>query len=300
MQEYDVTLKLLLQQRARVTMQALTGTVIEKWLDVELPKVQNPRVDLLGEGVGGDLVHLELQSTNDQSMALRMAEYWLAVYRLLGRFPRQIVLYVGNAALKMERELRGPGGWFQFSAVDIRELDGERLLASEDIGDNVIAILAKLRDQRDAVRLILNRIAALPVQQKRLALDQLLILAGLRKLTEAVEQEVRAVPIQIDYMETRWSRATIGEAKKKAVKKAVKKVVRKVVKRGNSRSCGGKLKNALAPFPIGLMQSLPSALPLNLKNWACGYSMPRASKICLTRFVGFALYFQSAVNTLNS
>ena len=53
MQAYDVALKLLLQQSARLTMRQLTGAVIEKWLDVELPKVQNPRADILGETVDG-------------------------------------------------------------------------------------------------------------------------------------------------------------------------------------------------------------------------------------------------------
>ena len=87
MQEYDVALKLLLQQSARLTMLELTGTVIEKWLDVELPQVQNLRLDLLDQTAGGDLVHLELQSRNDPAMPLRMAEYCLGIYRLWGRFP---------------------------------------------------------------------------------------------------------------------------------------------------------------------------------------------------------------------
>jgi hypothetical protein len=52
----------------------LTSTAIEKWLDVELPKVQNIRVDLLGETGEASLVHLELQSRNDAAMPLRMAE----------------------------------------------------------------------------------------------------------------------------------------------------------------------------------------------------------------------------------
>ena len=52
-------------------MRELTGTAIVKWLDVELPKVQNLRLDLLGETITGDLVHLELQSGNNASMPLR-------------------------------------------------------------------------------------------------------------------------------------------------------------------------------------------------------------------------------------
>jgi hypothetical protein len=90
MHDYDVALKLLLQTSAHVTLRKLVGTDIVRWLDVELPKVQTRRADLLAETVEGDIVQLELQSTNDASMALRMGEYSFGVLRLFGRFPRQI------------------------------------------------------------------------------------------------------------------------------------------------------------------------------------------------------------------
>jgi len=96
-QDYDVTLKLLLRGSAKLTIRELTGAAVEEWLDVELPKVQNTRVDLLGQTNEGSLVHLELQSGNDATMPLRMAEYCLSVFRLLGTFPRQVLLYVGRA-----------------------------------------------------------------------------------------------------------------------------------------------------------------------------------------------------------
>src|SRR5579885_3660507 len=99
---YDVALKLLLQTSASRTISELTGTEITKWLDVEMPKVQNRRLDLLGETADGELIHLELQSRNDSEMPLRMAEYCLGVYRQYGRFPRQVLLYVGEPAMQME------------------------------------------------------------------------------------------------------------------------------------------------------------------------------------------------------
>jgi hypothetical protein len=116
MQKYDVTLKLLLQGPAKLAMLELAGGAVEKWLNVELPKVQNPRVDLLGETADGSLVHVELQSGNDPDMPLRMAEYCFGVFRLFGRFPRQAVLYVGEAPLSMERELHGPDVSFRFAS----------------------------------------------------------------------------------------------------------------------------------------------------------------------------------------
>ncbi len=201
MQEYDVALKLLLRGSARLTMLALTGTTVEEWVDVELPKVQNTRVDLLGKTADHGLIHLELQSTNEATMPLRMAEYCLGVFRRFERFPRQVLLYVGEAPLRMESELSGPDVSFRYRAIDIRDLDGDRLLESENIGDNAIAVLARLRDHKDAVRRIVEKIAGLAASERQTALAQLLILAGLRHLEEAVEWEARKMPIIIDIME---------------------------------------------------------------------------------------------------
>jgi hypothetical protein len=53
-----------------------------------------------------------------------MAEYSLGVYRLLGGFPRQVVLYVGEPRLQMPDKLRGPDVLFRYRLIDIREMDG--------------------------------------------------------------------------------------------------------------------------------------------------------------------------------
>jgi hypothetical protein len=203
MQEYDVALKVLLQSQARRTISELTGTAVAKWLDVELPKVQKVRLDLLGETVDDELIHLELQSGNDSAMPLRMAEYCLGVFRLFGRFPQQVLLYVGEEPLRMATELRGGGLSFHYEAVDIRSLDGDRLLESEEVGDNVIAILAHLRDHKEAARKIVARLAGLKPAKRATALEQLLILAGLRRLEETVEREARKMPIHIDILENK-------------------------------------------------------------------------------------------------
>ena len=218
MQEYDVALKLLLQGSAKLVMRELTGAVVARWLDVELPKVQNvrnPRLDLLGETADGDLVHVELQSGNDLTMPLRMAEYCLGVFRLYGRFPRQAVLYVGEAELRMESELRAPGVLFQYRLIDIRDLDGERLLESGEVGDNVIAILAGLRDHEGAVRKIMKRIGGLPAAERDAALAQLTILAGLRHLSQAVERETRNMPIDLDIRDHEFLGPIIRNAEQK-------------------------------------------------------------------------------------
>jgi predicted transposase YdaD len=201
MQEYDVALKLLLKGSATLALHELTGTSVVQWLDVELPKVQrvqNLRLDLLGRTVEGGLIHLEVQSGNDPAMPFRIIEYCLGVRRLLGQFPRQIVLYVGEAPVNMETGLHGPGMSFEYTLIDIRTLDGDRLLESEQVGDNVIAILARLRDDKEAVHRILERIAGLAMTERETTLAQLTILAGLRHLAGTVEEEAEKMPIDLD------------------------------------------------------------------------------------------------------
>src|SRR5258708_24573835 len=79
MHEYDTALKLLLQRASGLVAREL-GIHVKRWLNIELPKVQNPRVDLLAETTDGRLVHIEIQSTNDGQMALRMLEYGLLIF----------------------------------------------------------------------------------------------------------------------------------------------------------------------------------------------------------------------------
>jgi hypothetical protein len=134
-------------------------------------------------------------------MPVRMLEYNARIYRLFGRVPRQIVLYVGEAPLRMEAELLGHGLEFRYEIVDIRRFDGEELLESSQAGDNIFAVLMRLRDQREAVRRILTRIGSLDQAARDVAFKQLITLAGLRKLEEVVEWEAKSMPILDDIMD---------------------------------------------------------------------------------------------------
>jgi predicted transposase YdaD len=201
MHEYDDALKWLLRKSARVAVREITGAAIENWLDVGVPKTRSLQLDLLGETADGALIHLELQSTNDPEMALRMAEYALGVYRIKGRVPRQFCLYVGEPRLRMPAELLGPGMKFEYTLIDVRNLDGEELLESAELGDNLIAILAQLRDHKDAIRRILIKAAALPKGAREAAIGHLLTFAGLRRLAALVKQEMEEMPIHIDLRE---------------------------------------------------------------------------------------------------
>ena len=160
-----------------------------------------------------------------------MLEYCIGVQRLYGQFPRQILLYVGEAPMRMESELRGPNLLFQYRLIDIRTLDGDRLIESDEVGDNVIAILAQLRDHKEAVRKTFARMAALAAAERETAMAQLLILAGLRHLATTVELEAQNMPIDLDIRDHEVIGPWIIDAERKGERKGELTVLRRQIEK---------------------------------------------------------------------
>ena len=201
MHEYDVALKRILTRPGSVLLTALTGFDRLQWLNVETPTVRNLRVDALGKSPDENLVQIELQSRNEKHLPMRMGEYLFAIGRTHGRLPRQIALYVGDAKLRMKDWIETPDVSYRFHLVDIRDLDGETLMASRNLGDNVIAVLTMLGSQPDTVRRILERIANRQAPERDEGLAELLIVAGLRRMTGEVKREAKRMPILNDIMD---------------------------------------------------------------------------------------------------
>ncbi len=203
MHEYDTVLKALLQSPQTTIFEKIIGARIDHWLNVEFPEVQQTRVDLLGVTTlhDKDLAGVELQSTNDPKLPLRMAEYAVRTYRRYEVFPRQYVLYVGNEPLRMPSELAGPDFFCRYTIIDVRTLDEEALLNSPFDSDNILAILTNHRDRRETIRRILQRIATLEGGGRDDAFKKLMILAGLRKLGDTITAEVKHMPILDDIMD---------------------------------------------------------------------------------------------------
>ncbi len=199
MQRFDITLKTMLQRQLQGgALARLLGFSIREWLDAELPEVRTRHVDLLGRTEAGNLVQVELQSFNDAQMALRMAEYALAIYRRYGAFPLQFVIYVGQEKLAMKRHLKASRFTFECDIVDIRSFEPTELLQSPRLEDNILAVLTRFSGRPADVRQILNRIAEAPPDRRKAAVAELMILAGLRQFGSIIEEEIKKMPIVID------------------------------------------------------------------------------------------------------
>lgn len=97
------------------------------------------------------------QSMNDSGMPFRVLEYLVAVTRVHGRIPKQILLYVGRKPLEMASRFEWADGIARFTLIDMRELNAEPLIASAEPSDNILGILGKLKDRRAAIPAFLGR-----------------------------------------------------------------------------------------------------------------------------------------------
>jgi hypothetical protein len=180
-------------------LKRLTGAERGHWLNVELPRVTQRRVDLLFEVILTlELILIELQSFNDALLPLRMAEYALMVAQIYRRFPELYVLYVGTEPLNMATELVTPCLTCRFKIIDIRNWDAETLLQSRHPADAVLAILGNHSERPETIRRILQRIGKMNVEDRNIAFSKLTMLAGLRNLAGVVEQEAKRMPIHYD------------------------------------------------------------------------------------------------------
>jgi hypothetical protein len=113
-QDYDVALKLLFRSKSSQAVREIAGGPVKRWLDKELPAIRNTRADLFGETIGGEFVHLEFMSENQTLFELRMVGYYAEIYQALGRHPRQVLVYVGRAKLRMRGYFRSQEPHAQF------------------------------------------------------------------------------------------------------------------------------------------------------------------------------------------
>src|SRR6266571_6264494 len=127
---FDTVLKTLLQSSRLLLLESLSGVPIREWINVELPKAQLNKLDLVAWLTDGRLYHLELQSGNDPDMACRMLEYYLLLWKRYGVRPLQQVIYVGVRPLTMSAEIQHEDLNFRYRVIDIRDLDSEVLLES--------------------------------------------------------------------------------------------------------------------------------------------------------------------------
>ena len=150
-------------------------------LTVEYPSGRLRRPDLVVRLTDGRLYPLELQSTSNPTMPWRLVDYSSLLRQHDVQAPQPQILDVGEAPLALASHIAEATLSFQYEVIDMRTLDGERLLASAVLEDNLLALLCRSDNPRVVVQRLLQRVGDVPRPARSDAFVALLILAELRR-----------------------------------------------------------------------------------------------------------------------
>ncbi len=264
---FDTVLKTLLQSSRLLLLESLAGVPIREWINVELPKAQLNKLDLVAWLADGRLYHLELQSGNDPDMACRMLEYYFLLWKRYNVPPMQQMIYVGGRPMTMSAEIQHENLTFRYRIIDMRELDSEALLQSPVIADTMLAILCRLDDMRAAVRRILARVSRLPKPQRANAMSQLLVLSGLRRLEAVIKEETARMPVIIDLMENTVIRGYYLQGKEEGKEEGRQEGKQEGARDEAMTMLTRLLERRFGPLPETVIARLHAADLATLEDW---------------------------------
>jgi hypothetical protein len=190
-------LKELLRDGHSQLIQQLAGLPALRALPVEFARFNLQKVDLLFELTDGTLFHPELQSRNEEDMAIRMGTYAGPLHFAFHKPIKQSVLYVGFEPLTMPSHRVIGSHHFECPIIDIREFDADKLISSGFPSDIILSILASGGERR--ITEILERVGTYNTYERRRAFSFLMSLGRLRhNISTILIKESSRMPIYVE------------------------------------------------------------------------------------------------------
>ena len=198
----DITLRSVISKLPHKFIELLTHKKGKKLLDTSLPDVKDKRADLLVEMEDNSIFHLELQTNNDKNMPFRMLEYYLLIRQKFNTHNIfQMVLYVGKNPLSMPNYIKENFLEFSYIQKDIRDINCNELLNSNDLDDKILAVLCNIQKEDIYLNTIINELLKLDDKEKKDYIKKLLSLSRYRpKINEKLILQIKekVMPIVID------------------------------------------------------------------------------------------------------
>ena len=194
---YDAVVKDLFQKdRPTLLGQLADGAEVREFLNNEFAVVEERVADLLVLLSDGSILHLDFQSNNHRDMPFRVGIYGILAAQKYRKIVRQVVIYMGAERMRMQDHLDLGQIQIAYRLVDIREFEAGTLIESGNPGDLALAMLARggVRRMREIVR----KANALPEVERQRVLTQMVILAGLRGVSEGLTMELKNMGVYVE------------------------------------------------------------------------------------------------------
>lgn len=268
---FDVSLKaLFLREGDGIIRRKIFGGRVTEHLATEQPQVLNHRADMVVRTSDNSLHHVEFQVTNEPGFGLRMFEYYAYLVCAHKQHVVQTVLYLGQEPLRLETGYASPSMDFRFAIINLRELDAEPLLASDDWADIALALLAR-GDKEKALAAAVSRLGRMQREDRAWASGTLLLLSGILKMEDTVNERMKEAGM-IDVMENKvlapllLKQFELGEAK--GLQQGMQRGVQQGLQQGLQGVLVEQLTEKFGALPGWAVERVHSASSEELHTWA--------------------------------
>jgi hypothetical protein len=268
-QQFDVSLKSLFRHSRGVMSRILFGGPVAEWLNIEQPDVRNLRADILVRGLDGKLRHVELQTRNDPEIGLRELDYYVGFQRLLKEHVEQIVLYAGREPLSMTPAFESPSTHHKFRILDVRQMDGEDLLESDDWGDNALALLTKA-DRERVIQVVEARLRRLDGEEQQEAARTFVLISGILGIEEEIGRRLKTD--MIDIMENKVLGPAIRQGIEQGRREGIEKGIEKGVEKGMRQALKVLVKSRFGSLPRWASARIDKSSQQEIKDLIAGAS----------------------------
>ncbi|MBM3737530.1 MAG: hypothetical protein FJW39_17250 [Acidobacteria bacterium] len=256
-QQFDVSVKLLFERLDGAIFPEIFDGPVIRWLNIELPKVENRRLDLLAQCAERRLVYIEIDAQNRVKLLSRMARN---CYTLKERRQKSlicpVVYYIGREPMTLPETYETEFGTFRYKRVDMSKVDVGPLIDSTDFRDNLLALLGPAEFKDRALDRVQEQMERMESQDREDAATLLLLLGALRDLEGEIMERIKHMFTMQDILRNKVLGPAVRVREKKARQQGERRILRT------------QIEQRFGKLSPGAEQRLESASEADLTRWA--------------------------------
>jgi len=138
-----------------------------KFVDKELKRIEKREADIVAQcEIDGieQMLHIEIQNSNDKLMPRRMLRYYTDIKTQFQNLEvKQYVIYIGKPKLSMDDYIKENNLEFKYNIIDMHTIDCEEFIRLDTPDALVLSILCdfKGKDELEMLKYIITRLAQL-------------------------------------------------------------------------------------------------------------------------------------------
>ncbi len=173
----------------------------------------------------------------------------------------QILLYVGREPLRMPSAFVTPTMRHEYTIINVREMDGEALLASDDWTDNEWALLTKVDPER-VIRVVLEKLDRMTGQEQQDAAGTFVLLGGILGIEKELRSRIKNP--MIDVMQNR----VLGPLVQEKIDAGFKAGIETGRQEGSRSLFRDLVEKRYGPLPAWAEDCIAAGSAENIKEWS--------------------------------